>query len=117
MVAAMGLLYKICQATEWQVAREAQVFTGSAIDHADGFIHLSGPRQVRETAARHFAGLHGLVLVSFEEAELAGLQWKVSRGGALFPHVHGVIDVRLARSVDDLPLLDGRHRFPAEIPA
>jgi len=109
----MRILYKILTADEWRNAEAKGRFEGSAVDLRDGFIHLSTAHQMRETAARHFAGQHDLLLVGFRETELPGLRWEASRGGDLFPHVYGSIATRLAVSVDPLPLEDGAHRFPA----
>ena len=109
----MRTLYKIISGDHWRDAVAKGVFEGSAVDHRDGFIHLSTARQMRETAARHFAGQDGLVLVGFREDDLPNLKWEPSRGGDLFPHVYGVIDPALAASCDPLPLEDGVHRFPA----
>ena len=109
----MRILYKILHSGEWRNAQAKGVFEGSAVDLQDGFIHLSTGEQMRETAVRHFAGQDDLVLVGFREADLPALRWEPSRGGALFPHVYGVIASRLACSVDVLPLEGGVHRFPA----
>jgi uncharacterized protein (DUF952 family) len=112
----MRLLYKILSGAEWLDASSRGVFPGSAVDLKDGFIHLSTAEQLRETAARHFAGLDGLVLVAFAEEALAPLKWEPSRGGDLFPHVYGPIATGLAAEVHPLPLERGRHRFPSGIP-
>lgn len=109
----MTLVYKIIAAEAWAQARQAGVFTGAAIDLADGYIHLSDATQAEETARRHFAGQTGLVLVAFEAASLQNLKWEPSRGGALFPHVHGSIDPASALWVKPLPLQDGAFVFPA----
>lgn len=111
----MRLLFKILSAGEWADAVSAGVFTGSPVDHQDGFIHLSAAHQARETAARHFTGRDGLVLAAFEEGRLRNLMWEPSRGGDLFPHVYGTIDPRSAAWVKDLPLVDGVHQFPGEV--
>lgn len=108
----MRILYKIITGAEWRAAVAKGAFEGSAVDLKDGFIHLSTTRQMRETAARHFAGQDGLVLVGFREEDLPNLRWEPSRGGDLFPHVYGVIDPALAVSQDPLPLEHGMHRFP-----
>ena len=113
----MRFLFKICSRAEWDEAVLAGSYDGSALDRQDGFIHLSGPDQVRETAARHFKGRTGLVLVALPEEKLANLKWEASRGGALFPHVYGGIPVAAAAWVKDLPLADVVHRFPGEVPA
>ena len=108
----MRILYKILSGTEWRAAKARGQFKGSAVDLKDGFIHLSTAQQMRETAARHFAGQDALVLVGFPEDKLPGLRWEPSRGGDLFPHVYGAIDPARACSVDPLPLENGVHRFP-----
>ena len=92
------------------------VFTGSAVDHTGGFIHLSAAHQVRETARRHFAGAENLVLVAFAGENLAGLRWEPSRSVTLFPHVHGAIPVSAALWVKPLPFEGGVHVFPGGIP-
>ena len=111
----MRILYKIVSAAEWRSATAKGVFEGSAVDLKDGFIHLSSGSQVRETAARHFAGQDGLLLVAFAEDVLENLKWEPSRGGDLFPHVYGHIATRLAASVTPLPIENGRHRFPEDV--
>lgn len=104
----MPSLYKICTRTEWSAAEAAGVFTGSAVDRADGFIHLSARDQVEETARRHFAGQTDLVLVEIDGERLgAALRWEPSRGGALFPHVYGALPVAAAIRVS--PLADPLH--------
>ena len=108
----MRILYKILPDALWRAAVAKGSFDGSPVDLADGFIHLSTAQQMRETAARHFAGQDGLMLVGFREEDLASLKWEPSRGGQLFPHVYGAIDPTLAVSQDALPLEHGVHRFP-----
>ena len=59
-------IYKILPAAMWTDAVAAGSFRGSPLDLADGFIHFSTAKQVRETAAKHFAGIHDLVLVAVD---------------------------------------------------
>ncbi|HUR43553.1 MAG TPA: DUF952 domain-containing protein [Aestuariivirga sp.] len=108
----MQLLFKICAASEWAGATMTGAFRGSAVDYSAGFIHLSAAHQVRETARKHFAGREELVLVALTQERLLGLKWERSRGGDLFPHVHGAIPVSAARWVEPLPLQGGVHVFP-----
>lgn len=90
------------------------MFTGSPVDLADGYIHFSTAAQVRETAARHFAGQSDLLLVAVDAHTIAGaLKWEPSRGGALFPHLYAPLPVTAAIWIKPLPLdRDGRHTFP-----
>jgi len=114
----MPSIYKICRASDWKEAESRGVFEGSEADFRDGFIHLSALHQVRETARRHFAGQADLVLVAFEAEDFGEkLKWEVSRGGDLFPHVHGVIEVAKARWVEPLPLAATGHVFPKALPS
>lgn len=108
------VVYKICRADEWREAERAGAFRGAAIDLTDGYIHFSTGAQVTETAARHFAGIGDLVLVAVASAALGpALKWEPSRGGALFPHLYGVLTPDVVLWVKPLPLGgDGRHVFP-----
>lgn len=93
----MTFVYKILPAAAWGAAQRAGVIAGSDLDRADGYIHLSSGAQVAETLARHFTGMHGLVLVAFDAATLGeALRWEPSRGGVLFPHHYGVLAVAAA---------------------
>jgi len=116
-IAMSGKIYKIVIAEAWAAAKAEGVFRGAPVDLADGFIHFSDAAQVRETAARHFAGQAGLLLVAFDAADLGPLKWEVSRGGALFPHLYAPLNPALAVSETALPVgADGAHVFPAGIP-
>jgi uncharacterized protein (DUF952 family) len=108
------LIYKICPAALWRAAEQAGVFTGAAVDIADGYIHFSTAGQAAETAAKHFAGEPDLLLVSVDTAKLGdALRWEPSRGGALFPHLYAPLMLSAVVAVTPLPLSpDGRHVFP-----
>ncbi|MEN3974985.1 DUF952 domain-containing protein [Emcibacter sp. SYSU 3D8] len=112
------LVYKICSRAEWAQAVAAGSYAGSAVDRADGFIHFSTAQQAPDTAAKHFAGQHGLVLVQIDTNRLPRevLKWEPSRGGALFPHLYAPLPVTAALRVDPLPWRDGAgHLFPESL--
>ena len=108
-------IYKICPETLWREAEKSGRFDGAPVDHADGFIHFSTAEQAVETAARHFAGQDGLLLVAIDAAALGpALKYEVSRGGALFPHLYAPLPLSAVIWAKPLPLdADGRHVFPA----
>jgi uncharacterized protein (DUF952 family) len=108
------IIYKITPQAPWREAETHGRFTGAPIDVADGFIHFSTAAQVKETAAKHFAGQTGLLLVAIDGTSLgAALKYEVSRGGALFPHLYGPLDLKAVLWVRPLPLgADGVHQFP-----
>jgi len=111
-------IYKICSSELWREAERAGLFAGAPLDLADGFIHFSTAAQVAETAAKHFAGAAGQVLVAVDAGALGeALKWEPSRGGALFPHLYGSLAVAAVLWVKPLPLgADGRHVFPELAP-
>jgi len=99
------VIFKIAHAEEWQAAERAGRYEGSEKDRADGFIHFSTAAQAQETAARHFRGQSGLVVLEIEADDLGeALKWEPSRGGALFPHLYGSLDCALVRGVAEAPL-------------
>jgi uncharacterized protein (DUF952 family) len=101
----VGRIYKILPRAAWAAALAAGRYEGSAVDAQDGFIHFSTAAQAVETARRHFAGQAELVLLELEAADLGpALAWEPSRGGDLFPHLYGPLDVRHVRAVREAPL-------------
>jgi uncharacterized protein (DUF952 family) len=115
LVLDLRVLYKIVDASAWNLAAAAGVFQGAAIDLKDGYIHLSTGAQAKETARLHFAGVANLVLVAIDETVVAqDLKWEISRGGQLFPHVYGTIDPAQILWVKALPWDGTAHVFPVE---
>ena len=107
-------IYKIVHREMWEAAVAAGFFNGSPVDLADGFIHFSTAAQVRDTAAKHFAGMPDLLLVAVPAAAiLDAIKWEPSRGGDLFPHLYGPLPVAAVSWVKRLTIApDGRHLFP-----
>jgi len=109
----LRLIYKLLDAPSWNAALAAGVFTGSAVDEKDGFIHFSDAGQAQETARLHFKGQAGLVLLTIDADRLGdALIWEPSRGGVLFPHLYGplaisaVLEARaLDLDADGVPIL------------
>ena len=103
----MSRIYKILARADWLAAQAAGRFEGSTVDLADGYIHFSTAAQAQETARRHFAGQSDLVLLEIEADDLgAELKWEPSRGGDLFPHLYGALNVQAVRAVIEAPLDD-----------
>lgn len=107
-------IYKIATRDLWAQAEKAGNFTGAPVDITDGYIHFSTSEQVRETAAKHFAGQTDLLLVSVDAGALGdALIYEPSRGGALFPHLYSVMPLSVVIKVEPLPLDEnGLHIFP-----
>ena len=110
-------VYKICSEAALQEARRCGRFDDSADDARDGFMHLSAGEQVAGTLAKYFAGQRDLVLLAVDPERLGGrLRWETSRGGELFPHLYGPLELEHVISVQPLTLQeDGSHRLPAGV--
>lgn len=111
------VVYKVCDMESWALARRQGVFKGAAVDLEDGFIHFSTADQLSETLAKHFQGQEGLVLLGVPVMRLGmALQWEVSRGGDLFPHLYADLPLSAVVSEQLLELdEDGIHILPEDI--
>ena len=110
------LIYKILRTEEWQALVTAGETLGAPIDLADGYIHFSTAQTVRETAAKYFAGIEGLVL-AWVEADTLGddLRWEVARGGVAFPHLYRKLALADVLGHAPLPRDGEGHVFPDEV--
>lgn len=87
------IAYKILTLIEFSSLQNG-VFNGAPVDMADGYIHLSTAMQLDETLDKHFSGQNDLVIAAVPLAKLgAGLRWEESRGGQLFPHYYGKLEI------------------------
>ena len=110
---AVMLIYKIFRPEEWAELAQNGETPGAPVDVADGFVHFSTAESVAETAAKHFAGEDGLVLIACEADAMGDvLRWEPSRGGALFPHLYRAMRIEDVAWSAPLPLVDGVHQFP-----
>ncbi|MAJ35431.1 MAG: hypothetical protein CBC12_09530 [Candidatus Puniceispirillum sp. TMED52] len=99
----MKLVFKICLYSEWQEAVNKGVYTGSALDLRDGFIHLSSSDQVIETAQLHFMNISDLLLVAVDPAGL-DIRYEESRNGQMFPHLFSDLPVSAAVNVQPISM-------------
>lgn len=107
------LIYKIFRADEWAALQANGETAGAPIDITDGYVHTSTAEQAKETAAKHFAGEDGLVLLALESDSFGDeLKWEPSRGGQLFPHIYRNLRMTDIIWQKPLPLVDGTHQFP-----
>jgi uncharacterized protein (DUF952 family) len=110
------VIYKIFRADEWAALEREGETLGAPVDLADGFVHFSTADQVQETAARHFAGAAGLVLLTCDADAMGDdLRWEPSRGGALFPHLYRPLRMADVLTHTDLPLGPDGHIFPDDL--
>jgi uncharacterized protein (DUF952 family) len=86
--------FKVLTTEQWARFQIDGTFQGAPVDLADGYIHLSASDQLQGTLDKHFAGQEGLVIAEVDLTQLAGsVEWEMSRGGALFPHIYGPLPI------------------------
>lgn len=109
------MIYKICSADDWDIGQREGQLPWAPVDREDGFVHLSAAHQVAQTAAKHFRGRSGLVVLEVDPARLPpdALRWEVSRGGDRFPHLYADIPRDAVVRAESAPLADdGVPRLP-----
>lgn len=113
----MLFIFHMADGAVWAAAQTSGIYSGTADDRRDGFIHFSTAMQLRESAAKHRAGRTGLFLLKVAAENLGErLKWEPARGGQLFPHLHGPLLVEAVSGIHDLPVgPDGHHVFPPGI--
>jgi uncharacterized protein (DUF952 family) len=109
------IVYKVMSAAELTQMRRDGVFRGSPADIADGYIHLSCGSQLAATVDKHFSDVDGLVVAAVDLLRLGDtVRWEPSRGGQLFPHIHGLLPFDAVVSVAPLERTrDGGIMLPA----
>lgn len=94
------IAFKILTAEQWSEFERDQIFLGSQVDIADGYIHLSTAEQLHETLTKHYAGQEKLKIAEVDLGIVGTvLRWEPSRGGQLFPHLYGPLPMTAIRSV------------------
>jgi uncharacterized protein (DUF952 family) len=111
------LIYKVANAAEFGEARDDGIYAGAPIDLKDGFIHFSTAAQLPETLRLHFKNHDDLVLAAVRTADLGdALRWEPSRGGQLFPHLYGNLEMSAVYWDEPINVdSEGNCKLPARI--
>lgn len=82
-------IYKALTPNQWAAFQSGGVFTGSPVDLADGYIHLSCASELKATLDKWYADQAQVVLLQVKTSAIeAQLKYEVSRGGVDFPHLY-----------------------------
>jgi len=108
------IIYKVLRQSEWGALSRDGHFEGSAHDQRDGFIHMSTAAQLQGTLDKHYTQGDILVLAAVRYKDVAEtVKWEVSRGGAEFPHIYGVLPLKAVEQHYDLsPSPKERYAIP-----
>ena len=106
-----SIIYKILRQTEWAALESSGQFEGSEHDKRDGFIHMSTAAQLQGTLDKHYTQGDDVILVAVSLADVVqDVKWEVSRDGAEFPHIYGMLPLSAVKRHWDLsPDPEGRY--------
>ena len=107
-------IYKICNKTEWQKAKNKRQLNGSKKDLEDGYIHFSGQDQVEGTLKKFYINQKDLILLKIDTLKLDNLIWEQASDGTMFPHLYSSLDI--SNVVDKFYITlseDGKHVLPS----
>ena len=98
----VATVYKVLTAQDWQAAlASGRIHT--AVDRADGFVHLSTAAQLPLTLARYFSHAKQVMLIAVDSKVLAeNLRFETAVGSdraGHFPHYYGVLSVEYVDQV------------------
>ena len=99
-----AMIYKILRQSEWAALQANGRFEGSVHDKRDGFIHMSTFAQLQGTLDKHYTQGDVVILAAVRLADIeSSVKWEVSRGGAEFPHIYGILPLSAIEQHWDLP--------------
>jgi uncharacterized protein (DUF952 family) len=111
-------IYKVLTAAQWVQFQAQKSFTGSPVDVADGFIHLSCAGQLKETLDKWYAGEDEVAVLQVTASQVAeNLKYEVSRGGAEFPHLFADLSLSAITKVWLVSSEAGAYRLPQDLTA
>jgi len=76
----------------WAQAQRIGQYTASSL-LSEGFIHCSMPTQMADTANRHYAGQHGLILLHIDPTKLTAPLRYEPANNQYYPHIYGAINL------------------------
>ena len=111
---ATETIYHITSALETADALRLGEYVPTAFE-AEGFIHCSYARQVRDVANRRFSGRTDLVLLEIDRAKLTCevVDENLEGGTDLFPHIYGCLPMSAVVRIHPFPCgADGCFDLP-----
>lgn len=111
-------IYKVLTLSQWAEFQSVEVFKGSPVDLADGYIHMSCAPQLKETMDKWYADLAQVALLEVDSHVIsADLKYEVSRGGAEFPHLFADLPLSAVGKTWLVSADGGRYTLPNDLKA
>jgi len=109
-------IYKALTLDQWAEFQSDEVFRGSPVDVADGYIHMSCGSELKETLDKWYADQTQIALIEIEAAEIdVDLKYEVSRGGVEFPHLYADLPLSSVAKVWLVSPDAGVYRLPSDL--
>jgi uncharacterized protein (DUF952 family) len=115
------VIFHIVGRSDWNLALARGLYEPSSLA-AEGFMHCSTIAQLTNTAACHYRGQTGLVVLCIDESRLgASLKYEppapalneIQNPDGLFPHLYGPLNLDAVIRVIDFPSsADGSFELP-----
>ena len=110
----MDLIYKVFRENEWTEFERSRIFTGSADDLRDGYVHFSSRTQLARTIATYFSDVDVIIIASVSTDEfIVDLKWEPSTGGKLYPHLYAPLPYSALKKTIKLQRNDGEFDLAA----
>ena len=111
-------IYKVLTLDQWTNFQAADRFSGSPVDLADGYIHLSCASELKATLDKWYADQSTVALLQVEAAAIeAALKYEASRGGVEFPHLYAELPMSAIGTVWLVSPEAGGYRLPTDLKA
>jgi len=111
-------IYKALTPNQWASFKASDVFAGSPVDLADGYIHLSCASELKATLDKWYADQAQVTLLQVKAAAVqANLVYEVSRGGIEFPHLYADLPMSAVGQVWVVSLDTDGYRLPTDLKA
>lgn len=111
-------IYKVLTSDQWKNFQAKGVFTGSPVDIADGYIHMSCASQLKETLDKWYVDQAEVALLQIEASVIeADLKYEISRGGAEFPHLFADLPLSAVKQVWLVSPDAAVYRLPKDLTA
>tara|TARA_S200000501_G_C20620854_1_gene654522 strand:- start:46 stop:393 length:348 start_codon:yes stop_codon:yes gene_type:complete len=106
-------IFKIVDKDEWDNAKKIGVYSGSATDIKDGYIHFSEKEQIYDTLKKYYHKKENLLLLKVDTLNLNHLFWEQASNGDMYPHLYSVLDIKSVKKEFELALdQNGIHNVP-----
>jgi len=110
----LDAIYKVFREQEWSDFERSLLFTGSADDIRDGYVHFSTRTQLDSTIQKYFSDVDTIIVALVDtDALKTDLKWEVSTKGQLYPHLYSPLPYSTLKKINSIQRRNGRFDLAA----